>query len=60
MNPAIVEVLKRVDGPDGVMVLARDERGGRAAIYLDPHTAMSLADQITALAETWTLPPVIA
>lgn len=58
MNPATVEILKRLDGPDGVMILARDERGAEAAIYLDPPAAMHLADKITLIAERWTLPEI--
>lgn len=60
MSPAIVEVLKRIDGQDGVMILARDKRGGEAAIYLEPAAAMTLADDLVRLAETWTLTGRIA
>jgi hypothetical protein len=50
---ADLKVLDRIDGDPGVMLVATSHTGTSAAVYLDPRTAMTLADKITILAEKW-------
>lgn len=55
---AIVSILERVDGEPGVMILARDNDGREAAIYLDPSEGMLAADKLHIVCEPWTRCPV--
>lgn len=51
---AIVDILQRVDGQPGVMILARDDEGREAAIYLEPGEGMIAADKLHIICEPWT------